>query len=101
MAVDAEDSLSCTASTAKTNGLRGNDRGVERHFPELSKTPRPYSSLSNLRRARLAAALVEVWSLASLCPYDTVSNKQISFWLSSEGTSGGRGDFLKESLPRY
>ena len=39
MAVGAKDALSCTASTAKTNGLIGHDRGVERQFSELSEPP--------------------------------------------------------------
>ena len=54
-------------------------------------------TLSEGGRARCAATLGEVYSIASLCPGDNVSNKQISFWSSSEGTLGGRGVFFKKS----
>ena len=109
MAVGAKDALSCTASTAKTNGPFRHDRGVERQFPELTEPPSaPYLQFPPYPRggrARCAATFGEVGSLASLCPEDDVSNKQISFWLSSKGTSWGRVFFFQKeksilSLPR-
>ena len=93
MAVGAKDALSCTASTAKTNGLFRHDRGVERQFSELTEPSAPYlriSTLSEGGRARCAATFEEVGSIASLCPEDNVSNKQISFWPSSKSTFGGQ-----------
>jgi hypothetical protein len=62
----------------------------------LGPLPR-ISTLSEGGRARCAATFGEVGSLASLCPEDEVSNKQISFWPSSKGTSWGRGVFFKKS----
>ena len=73
--------------------LAQHHQGVERQFSELSEPLRPpylqFPPYPRGGRARCAATLGDVRSLASLCPEDNVSNKQISFWPSSKGTFGG------------